>query len=79
MLTRNDLVPWIVEALKDCGGRGSIIAVSRHVWENHEAELKGGDMLYKWQYEIRWAAKTLRERKVLKPATHSPKGVRELR
>jgi hypothetical protein len=79
MLTREDLIPWLEDALKALGGRGTIVSVCKHVWENHEPELRSaGDMLYTWQYEIRWAAKMLRERKVMKAAEVSPKGLWEL-
>jgi hypothetical protein len=79
MLTRNDLIPWVIEALKGLGGRGRIDKICEHVWNNHEHELRAsGGLLFKWQYEIRWAAKTLRERRVLKAAAVSRKGYWEL-
>ncbi len=80
MLARNDLIPWVVEALKELGGTGKIDKICEYVWRNHEQELQGsGSLLFKWQYEIRWAAKTLRERKVLKSAAVSKRGYWELR
>lgn len=60
--------PWIVTCLKARGGKGSPKDVSKYVWENHESDLKAsGDILYTWQYDIRWAAQKLRDEGVLKP------------
>ncbi|WP_275368406.1 hypothetical protein, partial [Xenorhabdus bovienii] len=42
--------------------------VSKYVWDNYESELKdSGDILYTWQYDIRWAAQQLRYDGILKP------------
>ncbi len=63
---RNDLQPWIVEALRSLGGYASVVEVSRRVWELHEQELRdAGDMFYKWQYDIRHAATGLVETGVI--------------
>ena len=79
MLTRQDLIPWLHDALKKLGGSATIVSVCKHVWENHEPELRqSGDIFYTWQYEIRWAAKMLRERRIMKSAELSPKGMWEL-
>ena len=52
---------WVVEALEQLGGAGSIIEVCRVVWQRHEADLRAsGDLFYTWQYDIRWAATKLR-------------------
>lgn len=41
--------------------------VSKYVWDRYEAELRdSGDMLYTWQYDIRWAAQQLRNEGTLK-------------
>jgi hypothetical protein len=53
---------WIVEALEHLGGSGSIVDVSREVWQRHEHDLRAsGDLFYTWQYDIRWAATKLRQ------------------
>ena len=66
MLVRDDLKPWIVNALRASGGRASVVEVCKHVWRNHEAELRqGGDLFFTWQYDIRWAATKLRHEGVL--------------
>jgi hypothetical protein len=62
MATKEDLVPWVIEALCELGGRGSVTDVCRIVWHRHEAELRAsGDLFYTWQYDIRWAAQKLRD------------------
>lgn len=72
MTTRDDLQDWILEALKDLKGKGRIIDICRHVWENHENEQrKSGDLFFTWQYDMRWAGQRLRDSKVLRPANGS--------
>ncbi|MFD0859115.1 hypothetical protein [Roseovarius aquimarinus] len=66
MADRNDLKIWVVDALKDKGGKSTIIEVARHIWENHEHELRAsGDLFFKWQYDMRWAATALRKEGVM--------------
>lgn len=61
------LKPWVLEALRALGGRGRVIEVARYVWANHEQELRQeGDLLYTWQYDMRWAAQRLRHEGKLK-------------
>ena len=68
MLNRDDLKPWIVDALNANGGRASVVQVCKHVWQNHEDELRrGGDLFFTWQYDIRWAATKLRHEGTLAP------------
>ena len=79
MRTRNDLIPPLLEALKALGGSTTIVSVSEYIWKNYEEDLrKSGDLFYTWHYDLRWAARTLRERKALKSASISPKGIWEL-
>jgi hypothetical protein len=79
MITRSDLQPWIEDALKTCGGSASIAEVARRIWAAHEAELRAsGDLFFTWQYDMRWAALTLRKRGLLSPSATSPSGVWEL-
>jgi hypothetical protein len=57
---------WIKDALQERGGTGSLLDVAKAVWKAHGAEIEeGGDIFYTWQYELRWAAKLLRDDKVL--------------
>ena len=70
---------WTLEALRDFGGRGRIVDVSRHIWNHHEEELReAGDLFFTWQYDLRWAAWTLRQRGLMKPAGVSEQGLWEL-
>ena len=67
MAHKRDLRAWVVEALRSLGGRGSVLEVSRVVWQLHETELRqSGDLFYTWQYDVRWAAQGLRESGYLK-------------
>ncbi len=67
MATRDDMKEWIVKCLNSQGGSGWPREVSKYVWENYEKELKAsGNLLYTWQYDIRWAAQKLRNEGVLK-------------
>ncbi|WP_194944149.1 hypothetical protein [Aeromicrobium sp. S22] len=62
MSRSNQLMPWVVEALTALGGSGTVIEVSRAVWEKHEEDLRAsGDLFYSWQYDLRWAAQKLRD------------------
>lgn len=60
--------PWIIEALKANKGKAWPKQVAQYVWEHHEAEIKASpDRLYTWQYDLRWAAQSLRKEGILKP------------
>ncbi|WP_188399545.1 hypothetical protein [Sporomusa sp. GT1] len=79
MITRVGLSNWIVEALKFYGGSASIVEICKYVWENYAEQLReSGDLFYTWQYEIRWAAGTLRKQGIMKPVEISPQGIWEL-
>lgn len=66
MAERNDLKVWVVEALRQLGGAGTIVQVCQRVWQMHESELRAsGDLFFTWQYDIRWAAQYLRNVGVL--------------
>ncbi|WP_031326568.1 hypothetical protein ACTTAL_13080 [Rhodobacter capsulatus] len=70
MATKSDLVVWVQDALKDHGGIASIVEVARHIWMNHEPDLRAsGDMFYTWQYDMRWAAQRLVDKKILDKTT----------
>lgn len=68
MVTRESMKLWIIECLRERGGSAWPREVSKYVWDRYEAELReSGDMLYTWQYDIRWAAQQLRNGGTLKP------------
>lgn len=68
MVKREDLMPWIITALRDLGGRIHFIEIAKHIWKDHRRELEAsGDFFFKWQYEMRWAGNKLaREKKIRK-------------
>lgn len=69
MTTKADLKLWVVQALRELGGSGSVIEVSRWVHGHKMQELeRSGGLLYRWQYDLRWAAQELRDEGRLKPA-----------
>jgi hypothetical protein len=62
------------------GGTAHLVDVCRHVWKNHEADLRAsGDGFLTWQYDIRWAARELRAAGKIRAASKSPRGVWELK
>ena len=62
MVTRETLKEWVVEALSELGGSGPQIEVAKIVWRRHENDLRqSGDVFYRWQYDLRWAATSLRK------------------
>ena len=68
MANREDMMDWVLEALCSLGGSGRPKDVSRYIWENYEDRLReSGDLLYTWQYDVRWAAQKLRNTGKLKP------------
>ncbi|MCG9724458.1 hypothetical protein [Vibrio brasiliensis] len=76
MADKQDLRKWVCEAIEHHGGEARLIEVARHIWHNHEEELRrSGDLFYTWQYYMRWAATQLRKTKILKSVDDSPRGV----
>lgn len=68
MATKHDLQDWILEALRELGGSGTIVQVCRVVWSRHEDDLRqSDDLFFTWQYDIRWAAQKLRNGQKLMP------------
>lgn len=77
--SRFDLTDWIIEALEENHGKGSLVQVCKIIWRRHEPDLRSaGDLFYTWQYDVRWAATELRNSKKMKPAHESAKGLWEL-
>lgn len=66
MNSKEILADWVVEALAELGGSGSVVDVSKSIWEAHQSDLvASGDLFYTWQYDMRWAAQKLRDSGVL--------------
>ena len=62
MADKSDLQEWVIEALRDRGGEAHLTDVAKHIWDNHEAELRAsGKLFYTWQYDMRWAAQKLQD------------------
>src|ERR1700730_10952288 len=77
--TREDLEGWLESALKGLGGKGKTAEICKLVWKDHQAALQSSDdLFYTWQYDIRWAAKRLRDKKIMKSVEASPKNLWEL-
>jgi hypothetical protein len=78
--TKSDLKTWVLDAFAVHGGSATLVQVAIHIWDNHEEDLRtSGDLFYRWQYEMRWAATELRKSGKLMGADLSPKGNWELR
>ena len=76
MKTRKDLCEWIVEALKELGGRAKIIKIREHIWQHHQNDLiSSGNLHFTWHEDIYWAATQLRAKGVLKKARDTSKSV----
>lgn len=79
MATKDDLRGWVVEALEALGGAGTVTDVAKEIWSRHEADLRdSGDLFYTWQYDMRWAAQSLRDRGIARPARGTRRGTWEL-
>ena len=76
MAARHDLVDWVHEALVKSGGSATVTEVAKHIWEHHETELKkSGDLFFTWQYDMRWAAQSLRNQVKATAARNGTAGV----
>ena len=76
MSGRNILKEWVLEALHSLGGQAKVIQVAQRIWEQHKDELdEAGNLFYTWQYDMRWAAKVLRDEGRLMPAKDVPRGI----
>jgi hypothetical protein len=78
-MTKQDLKSLVVEALRRNTGSATVRQVCRDIWDRHRTELEqSGDLLYTWQYDVRWAAHALRREGTVRPVSESPRGVWEL-
>jgi hypothetical protein len=80
MPDKNDLADWVIAALVANGGRAKLVEIAKHIWTLHESDLKNsGDLLYTWQYDMRWAATELRRIGRMVAVDASPRGTWELK
>lgn len=78
-MTREILPELLYSSLEELGGEATIVKVCKYFWEHYENELKNsGDLLYTWQYDIRWAATELRKNGEMVAASDSPRGLWQL-
>lgn len=69
MATKTVLREWVLEALRASGGSAGPVQVCRYIWSHHEDELRDSDdLFFTWQYDVRWAAQSLRDEGVLAKA-----------
>jgi hypothetical protein len=79
MINRNDLKQWVIDALRENGGKARIIDIAKYIWNNHKTDLeRSGDLFFRWQYDMRWAALVLRQQGKLKPVDDKKRGLWEL-
>ena len=75
MTTKQHLMIWVCDALKDNGGTATIVQVAQYIWKHHEPDLRdSGDLFYTWQYDMRWAATELRAEGKIVPHDTIPRG-----
>lgn len=78
-MTKNDLPELLEATLISLGGSGTILEVCKKFWATYKDRLSpSDDLFYTWQYDIRWAATTLRKEGVMKDTALSSPGVWEL-
>ena len=78
-MSRSDLAPLIVAALRQHGGKAHISQVAKFIWDNHSPELlQAPNLIYSWQYDMRWVAMELRKTGVLAKPNAEAKGIWEL-
>jgi hypothetical protein len=70
-MTRADFIPLIIAALNQLGGSARIFEVCRHVYQNNTVRItQDPRVLFTWQYDIRWAAQSLRDQNVITSTPH---------
>lgn len=78
-IVKEDLPTLLESTIAQLGGSGTILEVCKSFWLDHENDLRcSGDLFYTWQYDIRWAATSLRKAGIMKDTSISTRGVWEL-
>jgi hypothetical protein len=79
MMTRDDLVDHVYAAVRDHGGRATIVQIAKHIWQHHERQLReSGDLFFTWQYDMRWAAQRLRDTGKFRQIAGGERGIWEV-
>ncbi len=67
MALRDDMEPWLIDALRRSGGAGKILDLAKDIWDHHESDIKAtAHGLYNWQYEMRWCGQALQKKGKMK-------------
>lgn len=65
----------VIAALEYYGGVATILEVAEFIWTNYEKDLRSsGDLFYSWQYDMRWAATSLRKDGLMLDAADCERG-----
>jgi len=66
MITRDDMAPLVINAIKFHDGEATNLEIAKHIWQNHEHDLRAsGDLFFTWQYDLRWTITSLRKAGIL--------------
>ena len=61
-MTRKNIPTALYVVMRNMGGSGTVVEICKAFWKQFESDLRqSGDLFYTWQYDIRWAATTLRK------------------
>lgn len=75
MANKSDLKNWLIDALNDLGGEAHHVDLAKQIWAKHRGLLEAsGDLFYTWQYDLRWAADSLRREGQLQPKPRGDQG-----
>lgn len=75
-MIRADLKQLVLDALIASGGSAKVVDIAKHIWSNNHAAINvSGDLLYTWQYDMRWAANGLRHDGLIKQVNACPRGI----
>lgn len=73
MADKRDLREWVLRAVTELGGSATVVQVAEWIWWHHEQDLRAaGPLFYTWQYDMRWAAQTLRDEGRLRSTSRGP-------
>ena len=63
MTKREKYSEWVFEALKNLGGKATLIDTGKEIWKLHENDIKrSGDETFTWQYDYRWELQNLEKK-----------------
>ncbi|MBR4770387.1 MAG: hypothetical protein IK090_05605 [Clostridia bacterium] len=75
-MKREDLPAALYVVMQKMGGAGTLLDICKEFWKQFETDLRqSGDLFYTWQYDIRWAATTLRKLGKMEDTSNCAKGI----